>query len=69
MISHKRSWQVSLEKIIKAMRDEPLPVYGDGTNVRDSIHGEGLNCNEKERDMLVVKRMYNASKSHEDVYL
>jgi len=24
--------------IIKAMRDEPLPVYGDGKNVRDWIH-------------------------------
>ena len=24
--------------IIKAMRDEPLPVYGDGMNVRDWIH-------------------------------
>ena len=24
--------------IIKAMRDEPLPVYGDGLNVRDWIH-------------------------------
>src|SRR6266403_2138581 len=24
--------------IIKALRDEPLPVYGDGTNVRDWIH-------------------------------
>ncbi|MGI8820245.1 MAG: dTDP-glucose 4,6-dehydratase [Chthoniobacterales bacterium] len=24
--------------IIKAMRDEPLPVYGDGQNVRDWIH-------------------------------
>ncbi len=69
MISHKRSWQVSLEKIIKAMRDESLAVYGDGTNVRDSIHGEGLNCHGKEHDMLVVKRLYNASKSHGDVYL
>ena len=26
--------------IIKAMRDEPLPVYGDGMNVRDWIHVE-----------------------------
>ena len=26
--------------IIKAMRDEPLPVYGDGLNVRDWIHVE-----------------------------
>jgi dTDP-glucose 4,6-dehydratase len=26
--------------IIKAMRDEPLPVYGDGQNVRDWIHVE-----------------------------
>ncbi len=26
--------------IIKAMRDEPLPVYGDGRNVRDWIHVE-----------------------------
>jgi dTDP-glucose 4,6-dehydratase len=26
--------------IIKAMRDEPLPVYGDGKNVRDWIHVE-----------------------------
>jgi len=24
--------------IIKALRDEPLPVYGDGMNVRDWIH-------------------------------
>ena len=24
--------------IIKAVRDEPLPVYGDGMNVRDWIH-------------------------------
>ena len=24
--------------IVKALRDEPLPVYGDGTNVRDWIH-------------------------------
>ena len=24
--------------IIKALRDEPLPVYGDGMNVRDCIH-------------------------------
>src|SRR5207253_1953188 len=24
--------------IIKALRDEPLPVYGDGLNVRDWIH-------------------------------
>ena len=24
--------------IIKALRDEPLPVYGDGKNVRDWIH-------------------------------
>src|SRR6267143_1051098 len=26
--------------IIKALRDEPLPVYGDGLNVRDWIHVE-----------------------------
>jgi dTDP-glucose 4,6-dehydratase len=26
--------------IIKALRDEPLPVYGDGENVRDWIHVE-----------------------------
>jgi dTDP-glucose 4,6-dehydratase len=26
--------------IIKALRDEPLPVYGDGMNVRDWIHVE-----------------------------
>src|SRR4051812_29149855 len=26
--------------IVKAMRDEPLPVYGDGRNVRDWIHVE-----------------------------
>ena len=26
--------------IIKALRDEPLPVYGDGQNVRDWIHVE-----------------------------
>ena len=26
--------------IIKALRDEPLPVYGDGKNVRDWIHVE-----------------------------
>ena len=26
--------------IVKAMRDEPLPVYGDGQNVRDWIHVE-----------------------------
>ena len=26
--------------IIKALRDEPLPVYGDGRNVRDWIHVE-----------------------------
>ena len=26
--------------IIKAIRDEPLPVYGDGRNVRDWIHVE-----------------------------
>ena len=26
--------------IIKAMQDEPLPVYGDGLNVRDWIHVE-----------------------------
>ena len=26
--------------IVKAMRDEPLPVYGDGMNVRDWIHVE-----------------------------
>ena len=26
--------------IIKAMRDDPLPVYGDGLNVRDWIHVE-----------------------------
>jgi dTDP-glucose 4,6-dehydratase len=26
--------------IIKAMRDDPLPVYGDGMNVRDWIHVE-----------------------------
>src|SRR6266699_3548090 len=25
-------------RIIKALRDEPLPVYGDGMNVRDWIH-------------------------------
>src|SRR5438046_4964981 len=24
--------------IVKALRDEPLPVYGDGLNVRDWIH-------------------------------
>jgi dTDP-glucose 4,6-dehydratase len=24
--------------IIKALRDEPLPVYGDGMNIRDWIH-------------------------------
>ena len=26
--------------IVKALRDEPLPVYGDGLNVRDWIHVE-----------------------------
>ncbi len=38
--------------IIKALRDQPLPIYGKGTNVRDWLHVED-NC--RAIDLVLIK--------------